>query len=197
MVGTHVPDDRDVVESALQRMREAFEALRDGSLGPARAEEEFLAGYDTARDMVSALFLARRTSELGAAVADNVCDVVILGGGSGGYATALRAAELGKSVVLVDPGHVDALERRLYPERRALPRLVSDLPGVQERLGRNAAAVQARPADLVLLHKYYRLAQLSSPQRGRIAATTAAENYQVAPVVCHGYSYSLTLRQLV
>ena len=27
MVGTHFPDDRDVVESALQRMREAFEAL--------------------------------------------------------------------------------------------------------------------------------------------------------------------------
>jgi hypothetical protein len=63
VVGTHFPDDRDVVESALQRMREAFEALRDGRLGPARAEEEFLAGYDTARDMVSTLFLARRTSE--------------------------------------------------------------------------------------------------------------------------------------
>ena len=63
MVGTHFPDDRDVVESALQRMHEAFEALRDGRLGPARAEEEFLAGYDTARDMVSTLFLARRTSE--------------------------------------------------------------------------------------------------------------------------------------
>jgi hypothetical protein len=61
MVGTHFPDDRDVVESALQRMREAFEALRDGSLGPSRAEEEFLAGYDTARDMVSTIFLARRT----------------------------------------------------------------------------------------------------------------------------------------
>ena len=52
VVGTHFPDDRDVVESALQRMREAFEALRDGRRGPSRAEEEFLAGYDTARDMV-------------------------------------------------------------------------------------------------------------------------------------------------
>ena len=63
MVGTHFPDDRDVVESALQRMREAFEALRDGRLGPSGAEEEFLAGYDTARDMVSTLFRARRASE--------------------------------------------------------------------------------------------------------------------------------------
>ena len=61
MVGTHFPDDRDVVESALQRMREAFEALRDGRLGPNAAEEEFLAGYDTVRDMVSTVFLARRT----------------------------------------------------------------------------------------------------------------------------------------
>jgi len=62
VVGTHFPDDRDVVESALQRMREAFEALRDGRLGPNAAEEEFLGGYDTARDMVSTLFLARRLS---------------------------------------------------------------------------------------------------------------------------------------
>jgi hypothetical protein len=62
VVGTHFPDDRDVAESALQRMREAFEALRDGRLGPSRAEEEFLAGYDTVRDMVSTFFLARRMS---------------------------------------------------------------------------------------------------------------------------------------
>jgi hypothetical protein len=62
MVGTHFPDDRDVVESALQRMREAFEALRDGRMGPSHAEEEFLAGYDTVRDIVSTLFLERPTS---------------------------------------------------------------------------------------------------------------------------------------
>ena len=62
MVGTHFPDDRDVLESAVQRMREAFEALRDGRMTPSRAEEEFLAGYDTVRDMVSTFYLARRTS---------------------------------------------------------------------------------------------------------------------------------------
>jgi dihydrolipoamide dehydrogenase len=41
-------------------------------------------------------------------VADNgtVFDVVILGGGSGGYAAALRAAELGQSVVLVEKDKV-------------------------------------------------------------------------------------------
>jgi dihydrolipoamide dehydrogenase len=35
-------------------------------------------------------------------MADNIADLVILGGGSGGYACALRAAELGLSVVLVE-----------------------------------------------------------------------------------------------
>jgi hypothetical protein len=31
-------------------------------MAPARAEEEFLAGYETARDLVSAFFLAQRMS---------------------------------------------------------------------------------------------------------------------------------------
>ena len=70
MVGTHYPDDRDVLESALQRMREAFEALRDGELTPGRAEEEFLAGYSTARDLVSAFFLAQRMSSARGDVAE-------------------------------------------------------------------------------------------------------------------------------
>jgi uncharacterized protein (TIGR03086 family) len=62
VVGTHFPDDRDVLESALQRMREAFDALRDRGLPPGLAEEEFLAGYDTARDMIGAFFLTRSGS---------------------------------------------------------------------------------------------------------------------------------------
>lgn len=62
MVGTHFPEDRDVFESALQRMREAFEALRDHRMGAAAAEEEFLGGYDTVREMASTFFLTQRTS---------------------------------------------------------------------------------------------------------------------------------------
>ena len=38
------------------------------------------------------------------ATAENAFDIVILGGGSGGYACALRAAELGLSVALVEKG---------------------------------------------------------------------------------------------
>jgi dihydrolipoamide dehydrogenase len=39
-------------------------------------------------------------------VADTVYDIVVLGGGSGGYPTALRAAELGLSVVLIEADKV-------------------------------------------------------------------------------------------
>jgi dihydrolipoamide dehydrogenase len=38
------------------------------------------------------------------ATAENTFDIVILGGGSGGYACALRAAELGLSVALIEKG---------------------------------------------------------------------------------------------
>jgi hypothetical protein len=62
MVGTHVPDDRDLFQSGLQRMREAFDGLREGTLSPAAAQDEFLTGYDTVSDISSMFFLARRTA---------------------------------------------------------------------------------------------------------------------------------------
>src|SRR5450631_880559 len=46
----------------------------------------------------------RQGSDRMSATAANTFDVVILGGGSGGYACALRAAELGLSVALVEKG---------------------------------------------------------------------------------------------
>ena len=55
-------------------------------------------------------------------MADNRCDLVILGGGSGGYAAALRAAELGKSVVLVEKDKVGGtcLHRGCIPTKALL-----------------------------------------------------------------------------
>ena len=55
-------------------------------------------------------------------MADNPCDLVILGGGSGGYAAALRAAELGKSVVLVEKDKVGGtcLHRGCIPTKALL-----------------------------------------------------------------------------
>jgi dihydrolipoamide dehydrogenase len=58
----------------------------------------------------------------GAIVADKQFDVVILGGGSGGYAAALRAAELDKSVALIEKDKVGGtcLHRGCIPTKALL-----------------------------------------------------------------------------
>lgn len=55
-------------------------------------------------------------------MADHQSDIVILGAGSGGYAAALRAAELGKSVVLVERDKVGGtcLHRGCIPTKALL-----------------------------------------------------------------------------
>ncbi len=55
-------------------------------------------------------------------MADSGYDIVILGGGSGGYACALRAAELGKRVALVEQGKVGGtcLHRGCIPTKALL-----------------------------------------------------------------------------
>src|SRR5690348_17192711 len=52
--------------------------------------------------MTCALTRARTTKETAVPDTTDTFDIVILGGGSGGYACALRAAELGLSVALVE-----------------------------------------------------------------------------------------------
>jgi hypothetical protein len=61
VVGTHVPEDQDLFESALQRMREGFEGLRDGQLDLATAEQLFLAGYGEALEVAGVLFARLRS----------------------------------------------------------------------------------------------------------------------------------------
>ena len=53
---------------------------------------------------------------------DHQSDIVILGGGSGGYAAALRAAELGKSVVMIEKDKVGGtcLHRGCIPTKALL-----------------------------------------------------------------------------
>jgi dihydrolipoamide dehydrogenase len=75
-------------------------------------------------------------------VAQHQADVVILGGGSGGYAAALRAAELRKSVVLVERDKVGGtcLHRGCIPTKALLHAgEVADLARESEHFGVQAA----------------------------------------------------------
>jgi dihydrolipoamide dehydrogenase len=69
-------------------------------------------------------------------------DLVILGGGSGGYACALRAAELGKSVILIDADKLGGtcLHRGCIPTKALLHAAeVADATRESEAFGVNAS----------------------------------------------------------
>jgi dihydrolipoamide dehydrogenase len=87
-------------------------------------------------------------------VADNQSDLVILGGGSGGYAAALRAAELGKSVVLIEKDKVGGtcLHRGCIPTKALLHAgEVADSARESATFGVNATF---NGIDMAAVHKY-------------------------------------------
>jgi len=87
-------------------------------------------------------------------VADNAVDLVILGGGSGGYATALRAAELGKSVVLIEKDKVGGtcLHRGCIPTKALLHAgEIADQAREAANFGVNATF---EGIDIAGVHKY-------------------------------------------
>jgi dihydrolipoamide dehydrogenase len=87
-------------------------------------------------------------------VADNQSDVVILGGGSGGYAAALRSAELGKSVVLIEKDKVGGtcLHRGCIPTKALLHAgEIADQARESAAFGVNATF---EGIDMAGVHKY-------------------------------------------
>jgi dihydrolipoamide dehydrogenase len=87
-------------------------------------------------------------------VADNQSDLVILGGGSGGYAAALRAAELGKSVVLIEKDRVGGtcLHRGCIPTKALLHAgEIADQARESANFGVNATF---EGVDMAGVHKY-------------------------------------------
>jgi dihydrolipoamide dehydrogenase len=86
--------------------------------------------------------------------AGNNVDIVILGGGSGGYAAALRAAELGKSVVLIEKDKVGGtcLHRGCIPTKALLHAgEVADSARESSQFGVNASF---EGIDMAGVHKY-------------------------------------------
>jgi len=87
-------------------------------------------------------------------VADKQSDLVILGGGSGGYAAALRAAELGKSVVLIEKDKVGGtcLHRGCIPTKALLHAgEIADQARESANFGVNATF---EGIDMAGVHKY-------------------------------------------
>ena len=87
-------------------------------------------------------------------MADRSADVVILGGGSGGYAAALRSAELGKSVVLIERDKVGGtcLHRGCIPTKALLHAgEVADSARESSQFGVNASF---EGIDMAGVHKY-------------------------------------------
>ena len=85
---------------------------------------------------------------------DKQTDLVILGGGSGGYAAALRAAELGKSVVLIEKDRVGGtcLHRGCIPTKALLHAgEVADLARESETFGIKATF---EGVDMAGVHAY-------------------------------------------
>ncbi len=100
--------------------------------------------------------------------------------------------EAGDDAVLVgvDRCHVDAVERRLDAELLTFAGGVSDLGRVQQRLGGDAALVQAGATELALLDQHDVEAELGGAQGAGIATAATAEDHDVvngAPgVLGHG-----------
>src|SRR4030095_11486061 len=86
-------------------------------------------------------------------------------------------------LVVVDAGDVDRLESCLDAELGALARRVGDFRGMEERLRRDAPAVEAGAAELVLLDEGHRQTQLAGTQGGGIAATATPEDHDVVGLV--------------
>ncbi len=87
-------------------------------------------------------------------MSDNQSDLVILGGGSGGYAAALRAAELGRSVVLVEKDKIGGtcLHRGCIPTKALLHAgEIADAARESAQFGVNASF---DGIDMAGVHKY-------------------------------------------
>src|SRR5665811_2283367 len=76
----------------------------------------------------------------------------------------------------------DRLKSGLDPELLALAGRVGDLRGMQERLGRDAAHVQAGTPQLPLLDQGYGQTELGGPQGAGITTAASTEDHDVERV---------------
>ena len=152
--------------------------------------QRLLAGDHPAADLEARQRAGVRTGGEHHVLADDVVGAHLNGGRQDQSALALdhgdavrleqapQALELAGDEILsepVDAGHVDARHARLD----AVGGDVCDLSGVEQGLGRHAAAVQAGAAQFVLLDHSGAEPQLGRTDCGRISGAAAAQNDDV------------------
>ena len=109
----------------------------------------------------------------------NGSDVVILGGGSGGYATALRAAQLGLSVVLIEKDKLGGtcLHRGCIPTKALLHAgEIADQTRESEQFGIKAELVGIDMAGV----NAYKDGVVSRLYKGLLGLVSSAKIYYVA-----------------
>ena len=133
----------------------------------------------------------------------NGSDVVVLGGGSGGYATALRAAQLGLSVVLIEKDLLGGtcLHRGCIPTKALLHAgEIADQTRESEQFGIKAELVGIDMAG-VNAYKDGVVARLYKGLQGLVAAAkinyVAAEGRLVGPLTVEAGGQQYTGRTLV
>ena len=87
-------------------------------------------------------------------MADHNFDVVILGGGSGGYAAALRSAQLGKSVALIEKDKLGGtcLHRGCIPSKALLH--IAEVADVTKDAAAYGVNAQFQSIDMNVVNKY-------------------------------------------
>ena len=87
-------------------------------------------------------------------MADHNFDVVILGGGSGGYAAALRSAQLGKTVALIEKDKLGGtcLHRGCIPTKALLHS--AEVADVTREAGQFGVVAQFGSIDMNQVNKY-------------------------------------------
>ena len=78
-----------------------------------------------------------------------------------------------------DAGAIDLRFRNLDADLGGVVDLAGDLADVQQRLGRDAAPVEADAADFVAVEAHDVLAELTEPDRGVVAARACADHDRV------------------
>ncbi len=89
-------------------------------------------------------------------MSEDAFDVVVLGGGSGGYAAALRARELGRTVALVERDQVGGtcLHRGCIPTKALLH--AGEVADVVRHADHHGVRASFESVDMLAVHEYRR-----------------------------------------